>query len=74
MQLLPDLFLGVPPKMIRTYRQCAISEDIRELRRHPDHIRYTLLAAFFWCRGGEITDNLVELIIQIVHRIGARAE
>lgn len=73
-QLLPDLFLGVPPKMIRTYRQRAISEDIRELRRHPDHIRYTLLAAFFWCRGREITDNLVELIIQIVHRIGARAE
>lgn len=60
--------------MIRTYRQRAVSEDIRELRRHPDPIRYTLLAAFFWCRGREITDNLVELIIQIVHRIGARAE
>ncbi len=73
-QLPPDLFYGVPPKMIRTYRQRAVSEDIRELRRHPDPIRYTLLAAFFWCRGREITDNLVELIIQIVHRIGARAE
>lgn len=60
--------------MIRTYRQRAVSEDIRELRRHPDPIRYTLLAAFIWCRGREITDNLVELIIQIVHRIGARAE
>ncbi|PHE39727.1 Tn3 family transposase [Bacillus pseudomycoides] len=73
-QLPSDLFYGVPPKMIRTYRQRAVSEDIRELRRHPDSIRYTLLAAFFWCRGREITDNLVELIIQIVHRIGARAE
>ncbi|MEK4787976.1 MULTISPECIES: Tn3 family transposase [Bacillus] len=73
-QLPSDLFYGVPPKMIRTYRQRAVSEDIRELRRHPDPIRYTLLAAFFWCRGREITDNLVELIIQIVHRIGARAE
>ncbi|WJE55615.1 Tn3 family transposase (plasmid) [Bacillus cereus] len=73
-QLPSDLFSGVPPKMIRTYRQRAVSEDIRELRRHPDPIRYTLLAAFFWCRGREITDNLVELIIQIVHRIGARAE
>lgn len=73
-QLPPDLFYGVSPKMIRKYRQRAVSEDIRELRRHPDPIRYTLLAAFFWCRGREITDNLVELIIQIVHRIGARAE
>jgi hypothetical protein len=33
-----------------------------------------LLAAFFWSRSREITDNLVELLIQIVHRIGARAE
>ncbi|WP_299091119.1 Tn3 family transposase [uncultured Metabacillus sp.] len=73
-QLPYDLFNGIPPKMIRSYRQRAVSEDIRELRRHPDSIRYTLLAAFFWCRGREITDNLVELIIQIVHRIGARAE
>ncbi len=73
-QLPPDLFYGVSPKLIRTYRQRAVSEDIRELRRHPDPIRYTLLASFFWCRGREITDNLVELIIQIVHRIGARAE
>lgn len=73
-QLPYDLFNGIPPKMIRSYRQRAASEDIRELRRHPDSIRYTLLAAFFWCRGREITDNLVELIIQIVHRIGARAE
>lgn len=73
-QLPYDLFNGIPPKMIRSYRQRAVSEDIRELRRHPDSIRYTLLAAFFWCRGREITDNLVELIIQIVNRIGARAE
>ncbi|EMY4797518.1 transposase [Bacillus cereus] len=73
-QLPYDLFNGIPPKMIRSYRQRAVSEDIRELRRHPDSIRYMLLAAFFWCRGREITDNLVELIIQIVHRIGARAE
>jgi len=73
-QLPLDLFYSVPPKMVRMYRQRAVSEDIRELRRHPDSIRYTLLAAFFWCRAREITDNLVELFIQIVHRIGARAE
>ncbi|WP_445207588.1 Tn3 family transposase [Bacillus cereus] len=73
-QLPQDLFYGVPPKVIKKYRQRAVSEDIRELRRHPIHIRYTLLSSFFWCRGREITDNLVELIIQIVHRMGARAE
>jgi len=69
-----NLFIDVPPKIIRTLRQRAISEDLTEIRRHPLHIRYTLLAAFFWCRSREITDNLIELMIQIIHRIGVRAE
>ncbi|MBN8190577.1 Tn3 family transposase [Bacillus sp. NTK074B] len=73
-QLPKELFSEIPPKLLRNYRQRAVSEDIRELRRHPENIRYTLLSAFFWSRGREITDNLVELLIQIVHRIGARAE
>ncbi|SFJ81416.1 Tn3 transposase DDE domain-containing protein [Thermoflavimicrobium dichotomicum] len=74
LQLPEDLFIHVPSKILKRYRQRAISEDIREIRRHPDPVRYTLLAAFFWCRSREIVDNLVELLIQIVHRIGARAE
>lgn len=32
------------------------------------------MAAFCWLRSREITDNLVELLIQIVHRIGARVQ
>lgn len=50
------------------------TEDIRELRRHPEPIRYTLLSVFFYLRRLEITDNLIELLIQIIHRIGVRAE
>lgn len=69
-----DLFNEIPPKVIQKYKQRAISEDIYELRRHPEHIRYTLLASFFWLRRKEITDNLIELLIQIIHRIGIRAE
>lgn len=33
-----------------------------------------LLAALCWQRNQEITDSLVDLLIQLVHRIGARAE
>ncbi|GGA58993.1 putative transposase [Kroppenstedtia guangzhouensis] len=74
LQLPEDLFHKVTPKMIKRYRQRAVTEDIRELRRHPAPVRYTLLSAFFWSRSREITDHLVELLNQIVHRIGARAE
>lgn len=34
----------------------------------------TLLAVLCWCRATEITDSLVELFIQLVHRINVRAE
>lgn len=49
-----DLFKGIPQKIIKKYKQRAVTEDIRELRRHPEPIRYTLLAAFFYLRGQEI--------------------
>lgn len=51
-----------------------MSEKLPELRRHPEHVRNTILSAFFWLRCREITDNLIELLIQIIHRIGVRAE
>ena len=37
-------------------------------------MRYVLLAALCWQRQQEITDNLVELLIHIAHRVGVRAE
>lgn len=74
LQLPNDLFKDIPPKVLKKYRQRVSTEDLRELRRHPDPIRYTLLSAFFWLRSLEITDNLADLLIQIIHRIGVRAE
>lgn len=68
------LFQNVTPKILRQYKQRTVTESLHELRRHPPSIRYTLLAAFCWLRCQEITDSLVELLIQIVHSIGARAE
>ncbi len=69
-----DLFRDVPAKLVTHYRQRAASEKPRDLRRHPPDIRYTLLAALCWQRQRQITDTLVDLLIQIAHRIGVRAE
>ena len=74
LELPDDLFRDIPHKVLKKYRQRVSTEDLRELRRHPDPIRYTLLSAFFWLRCMEISDNLVDLLIQIIHRIGVRAE
>src|SRR5262249_6331709 len=72
---LPDrLFAAIQPKILRQYRLRAAVEPPREVRRHPKPIRYTMLAAFCWQRRQEIIDGLVDLLIQIVHRISVRAE
>ncbi len=74
LKLPPDLFSGVSPKILETYRQRIGVEELHEVKRHPDPIRYTLLSAYCHQRTQEITDTLVELLIDIVHRVGARAE
>ena len=49
-------------------------EAPHELRRHPDAARITWLAAFVYLRARSLTDDLVDLLIETIHRIGARAE
>jgi TnpA family transposase len=69
-----DLFAGVTEPVIAGWRARAAQEYPSDLRVHPRPVRLTLLAALCWVRTGEITDGLVELLIGVVHKIGARAE
>jgi len=72
---LPDnLFADVHPHELELYRQRVAVEDPFELRRHPETTRLTWLAAFTFLRGRTITDMLVDLFIDMVHRINAKAE
>lgn len=74
LELPSDLFQAVPPGVVKQYRQRIATEPPREARRHPEAIRYTLLAAFCHLRSQEITDNLVDLLLGIIKRIGNNAE
>ena len=69
-----DLFADTAPKVVETYRQRVAVEDLHEIQRHPDPVRYTLLAVFCWQRRREIIDTLVDLLIDLIHRLGIRAE
>jgi hypothetical protein len=69
-----DLFNGIPGKVLQIYKRRVNVEAPSLLRRHPNARRYTLLTAFCQLRQQEITDRLVDLLIQTVHRLGARAE
>lgn len=69
-----DLFLTTDPKVLETYRRRVAVEDLHEVQRHPDPVRYTLLAAFCWQRRREIIDILVDLLIDLIHRLDIRTE
>lgn len=69
-----DLFAGVPHKILQTYRLRVATEDVREIRRHPAPIRYTLLAAYCHLRRQELTDTLADLLCDVIHRLRTRAE
>lgn len=69
-----DLFGDVAPPVVRTYAERAAAEEPSRLRAHPSAIRATLLAAFCRRRGQDFTDGLVDILLQLIHKIGARAE
>lgn len=69
-----DLFQKVSLKVLESYEQRGRVEELHEIKRHPDALRYTLLAAFCWVRRQEIIDSLAELLINTVHHIKTRAE
>ena len=62
------------PHELERYRQRFAGEPPYELRRHPEAARFSRLAAFVHLRESERTDSLVNLLIENVHHIGARAQ
>jgi len=69
-----DLFQGYIPKLVERLRRRIAAESPSHIRQRPQAIRMTLLAALVFQRTQEVTDALVTLLIQLVHRIGKRAE
>ena len=69
-----NLFRAVSPKVLQAYSTRAGIEYPSHLRSHPEPTRYTLMATFCHLRTLDVTDNLVDLLIQMIHGIGKRAE
>ena len=74
MELPTDLFDHASPRELERCRRRVALEAPHELRRHPDPARIAWLAAFVYLRACSLTDDLVDLLIETIHRIGARAE
>lgn len=64
----------IPQKLLQKYKSRIASETPWEIRRHPESIRYPLVTIFSYKRKSEIIDSLIDLLIQITHRLTVRAE
>ena len=73
-ELPANLFDCAAPRDLERCRQRVLVEVPRDLRRHPDPARLTWLAAFVYLRARSLADDLVDLLIETIHQIGARAE
>jgi TnpA family transposase len=69
-----DLLTHLCDSIVERYRLRVETETLTELRRHPDPIRYTLLATFCWSRLQEIIDNLVEMLLGMMQRLENRSK
>jgi Domain of unknown function (DUF4158) len=69
-----DLFEDCSEKLLAAWRARAAATYPAHLRAMPKPIRITLLAALCWSRTAEITDALVDLLIDVVDKIRVRAE
>ena len=69
-----DLFEGIPTKLIETFARRARNERPSELRDHPDPIRHSHLASFVHVRTGKVVDDIIDMFIDLIHRMDFQSE
>lgn len=74
LELPPDLFDDTSENLVDAWRARAARSFPSDLRDMPEPIMLTLLAALCWARSAEITDALVDLLIELVHKVNTPAD
>ena len=67
-------FASMPRKVLDNYRQRTSTEPASALQQRRAESRNARVAMYCWVRRREVLDDMVELLIRIVHRISARAK
>jgi hypothetical protein len=74
LELPADLFADASEKLVDAWRARAARSFPSDLRDMPEPIMLTLLSALCWVRAAEITDALVDLLIELVHKVNTRPD
>lgn len=71
---LPQLIETIPNKQLLRHYRNICTKYPSTIKLMPEVSRYALLAIFSFIRKRQITDNLVELLIRITHKVIKRSE
>lgn len=64
------LLVQASPKLLQQYRQRIVVEEVHEIRRYPDSLRWTLC----WLGWQDIIDALVSLLLDMANPYLARKQ
>ena len=64
----------ISPPALRLLQRRARNERVSEMREHPTAIRYALLACFVFMRTSEVTDEVTQMMLEIIHRMDTKSE
>jgi len=68
------VFSGISRKILKYLKNRARAEDAFQIRRHPPEVRYTLLAVLLLARSTEITDAIIKIFLELIHRSEKKAD
>jgi hypothetical protein len=74
LQLPEPLLAPLSARYLRRMHLWVTAESLTQLRRHPDSRRYALITWFCYGHMRDITDRLIELLLQLVHKMSTQAE
>jgi TnpA family transposase len=74
LQLPDNLLAPLSARYLRRIHLRVMAESLTHLRRHPDQRRYALVTLFCYSRMRDLTDRLIELLLQNVHKMSVKAE
>jgi hypothetical protein len=70
----PAATLAFDNPVARILRRRVANEAAWRMRQHPQGRRHALYAVFLAHRSHEITDGLIDLLVEVVHKIGSQAK
>lgn len=60
--------------MLKLIRERARPEDAYQMKRHNPSVRYALLAVLLHFRRMEVTDTIVKIFLELIHRIDKKTD